>query len=118
MIVAIREKDDKKLKSFASDRIKGWPDALPVFAVELRERYRQNMGNEAFDLRATDALVDGDLAAVRCTGPKELKGKCLVLFFIKSGGNWLNYSLRASMDNVSLSQHLAYLKKQVGKPKQ
>jgi len=115
MIVAIREKDDKKLRSFASDRIKGWPAALPVFAVELRERYRQNMGNERFDLRASESLVEDDLAAVRCTGPKELGGKCLVLFFIKTDKGWLNYSLRASMDNVPLTEHLANLKKEIHK---
>lgn len=112
MIVAIREKDDKKLKSLASDRIKGWREALPAFAVELREKYRWNMGDEKFDLRPTAALVEGDLAAVRCTGPKELKGKCLVLFFIKSDGCWLNYTMRAAMENVPLSDWLAKIKKQ------
>jgi protein involved in polysaccharide export with SLBB domain len=115
MIVAIREKNDKKLQTFASDRIKGWPAALPIFAVELRERYRQNTGNERFDLRASESLVEGDLAAVRCTGPKELKGKCLVLFFIKTNSGWLNCSLRASMDDAPLTEHLANLKKQVRK---
>ncbi len=113
MIVAIREKDDKKLRSFTSDRIKGWPAALPVFAVELREHYRQNMGDEKFDLRASESLVEGDLAAVRCTGPKELKGKCLVLFFVKSEGHWLNYSLRASMENMPLAEQLGNFRKQV-----
>ncbi len=115
MIVAIREKNDKKLQTFASDRIKGWPAALPVFAVELREHYRQSTGNERFDLRAGESLVEDDLAAVRCTGPKELQGKCLVLFFVKSGGHWLNYSLRASMENVPLAEHLANLKKEIRK---
>lgn len=110
MIVAIREKDDAKLRALASDRIKGWPEALPQFAVELRERYRQSTGNEAFDMRAGESLVDGDFAAVRCTGPKELNGKCLVLFFVKTNNGWLNYSLRASMENVPLADSLAALK--------
>jgi serine/threonine protein kinase len=115
MIVAIREKDNDTLRSLATDRIKGWRDALPVFATELREHYRQNMGNEAFDLRASESLVEGDLAAVRCTGPAELKGKCFVLFFVKTAGGWRNYSLRASMDNVPLSEHMANLKKGIEK---
>jgi tRNA A-37 threonylcarbamoyl transferase component Bud32 len=115
MIVAIREKDNDTLKALATDRIKGWRDALPVFATELREHYRQNMGNEAFDLRASESLVEGDLAAVRCTGPAELQGKCLVLFFVKTADGWRNYSLRASMDNVPLSEHMANLKKEIEK---
>ena len=115
MIVAIREKDNDTLRTLATDRIKGWRDALPVFATELREHYRQNMGNEAFDLRASESLVEGDLAAVRCTGPAELKGKCLVLFFVKTADGWRNYSLRASMDNVPLSEHMANLKKEIEK---
>ena len=115
MIVAIREKDNDTLKSLATDRIKGWRDALPVFATELREHYRQNMGNEAFDLRASESLVEGDLAAVRCTGPEELQGKCLVLFFVKTADGWRNYSLRASMENVPLSEHMANLKKEIEK---
>jgi len=115
MIVAIREKDNDTLRSLATDRIKGWRDALPVFATELREHYRQNMGNEAFDLRASESLVEGDLAAVRCTGPAELQGKCLVLFFVKTAEGWRNYSMRASMDNVPLSEHMANLKKEIEK---
>ena len=110
MIVAIREKDDAKLRTLASDRIKGWPESLPQFAVELRERYRQNTGNESFDMLADESLVDGDFAAVRCTGPQELKGKCLVLFFLKTNNVWLDYSLRASMENVPLADSLAALK--------
>jgi serine/threonine protein kinase len=115
MIVAIREKDDNKLRSLACDRVKDWRDALPVFAVELREHYRQSTGNESFDMRAGESLVDGDLAAVKCTGPKELTGKCLVLFFVKTADGWRNHSLRASMENVPLAQHMANLKKEIQK---
>jgi tRNA A-37 threonylcarbamoyl transferase component Bud32 len=115
MIVAIREKDDNKLRSLACDRVKGWRDALPVFAVELREHYRQSTGNESFDMRAGESLVDGDLAAVKCTGPKELTGKCLVLFFVKTADGWRNHSLRASMENIPLAQQMANLKKEIQK---
>jgi capsular polysaccharide biosynthesis protein len=110
MIVAIREKNDAKLKSLASDQVKGWPDALPVFAVELREHFRQFTGNENFDLKTGESLVEGDLAAVRCTGPVELEGKCLVLFFVKTKEGWRNYSLRNSTVGNSLEKHLADLK--------
>lgn len=110
MIVAIREKNDAKLKSLASDQVKGWPDALPVFAVELREHFRQFTGNENFDLKAGESLVEGDLAAVRCTGPVELEGKCLVLFFVKTKEGWRNHSLRNSTVGNPLEKHLAELK--------
>ncbi len=40
MLVAIRDKDDVSLKALTTDRIKGWPDALPQFAIEMRERFR------------------------------------------------------------------------------
>ena len=113
MIVAIREKDDAKLKALASDRIKGWRDALPQFAVELREHYRQSTGNEGFDLRASESLVDGDLAVVRCTGPAELKGKCLVLYFVKSDDGWRSYSLRATTEGVPLPELMQGLKTQI-----
>jgi hypothetical protein len=112
MIVAIREKNNDMLQSLATDRIKGWSAALPQFATELREHYRQSTGNEAFDLRASESLVDGDLAAVRCTGPAELKGMCLVLFFVKTDDGWRNHSLRNSMENVPLAGQFADFKKE------
>jgi hypothetical protein len=115
MIVAIREKDNDTLKTLATDQIKGWREALPVFATELREHYRQIMGNEAFNLRASESLVAGDLAAVRCTGPAELQGKCLVMFFIKTADGWRNHSLRASMADVPLSELMANLTKEIEK---
>lgn len=110
MMVAIREKDDAKLKAFAADRIKGWPDALPQFAVEMREHYRQNTGNDRFDMKAGESLVEDDLGLVRCTGPAELKGKCLVLFFIRTGDGWRNHSLRAAMEDVPLADFMAGLR--------
>ena len=113
MLVAIREKDDNKLKSFATDRIKGWSEALPAFAVEMREHYRQLTGNELFDLRAVESLVAGNLAAVKCTGPKELNGIYLVLFFVKTDDGWRNHSLRNSPPGMSLAQHFANFKKEI-----
>ncbi len=113
MIVAIRERDDTQLRALASGRIKGWPEALPQFAVELREHYRQSTGDEGFDLRANGSLVDGDFAAVRCSGPAALQGKCLVLFFNKTAGGWHNCSLRAATNDVPLDQLLTTLKRQM-----
>lgn len=117
MIVAIREKDDAKLKSLATDRIKGWPEALPVFAVELREHMRQFTGDDKFDLRAGESLVDGDLGVVRCTGPAALEGKCLVLMFVRTGDGWKNQLGRSSMVDVPLAGLLAEFRKQLEKVK-
>lgn len=113
MIVAIREKDDEKLKSLATDRIKDWPDALPVFAVELRERYRQLIGDEEFDLRVTESMVKDDLGIVRCAGPELLEGKCLVLSFVKTPAGWKNSLLRNSTEDVELREHLRELERQL-----
>lgn len=113
MIVAIREKDDQKLKSLGTDRIEDWPNALPVFAVELRERYRQLVGDEQFDLRATESMMKGDLGVVRCTGPEVLEGKCLVLSFVETPDGWKNCLLRNSTEDVELRKHLAELERQL-----
>ena len=78
----------------------------------MREHFRQSTGNEAFDLRASESLVDGDLAAVRCTGPAELQGKCLVLFFVKTDGGWRNRTLRNSMESAPLAGQFADFKKE------
>ena len=59
MLAAIRDKKDDVLKSRSVDRIKGWRDALPEFAFEMRERFQQMTG-KAFDMRVTEALVEGD----------------------------------------------------------
>ena len=117
MIVAIREKDDAKLKSLAADRIKGWTESLPAFAVELREHYRQIMGDEKFEMKAGESLVDGDFGAVRCTGPAALQGKCLVMLFVKTEAGWKNQLLRAATENVALKDLLADFRKQMEKSK-
>jgi predicted Ser/Thr protein kinase len=118
MIVAIREKDDAKLKSLATVRIMGWPDALPVFAVELREHVRQATGSDRFDLRVSGSRVSGDLAVVKCTGPATLNGMCLVLNFIKTPAGWRNHSLRNSSDQTPLAEHIANLQAAILKAKQ
>ena len=115
MLVAIREKDDAKLRTCAGDRNKDWLNALPVFAVEMREHCRQLTGNEAFDLRAVESLMEGNLAAVKCTGPKELNGIYLVLFFVKTDDGWHNRSLRNSPPGTPLTQHLANFKTEMQK---
>ena len=116
-LAAIRDKDDTTLRSLASHRIPGWPDALPAFAAELRQHYRQDAGDGAFDLRATDTLVDGDLAALRCTGSKALGGRCLILFFVRESDGWRNYTLRTATAEVPLAGHLDVLKKQIARAK-
>jgi len=51
--------------------------------------------------------VEGEYAAVKCTGPKELEGKYLVLFFAKTDKGWRNCSLRNSPPGTALRKHLA-----------
>jgi serine/threonine protein kinase len=105
MLAAIRDKDDAALKNLACDRIPGWRDALPQFAIELRERFRHLTG-QPLDLWPAESMVLGDVAAVKCTGPKELEGKYLVLFFYRTAGGWKNCSLRNSLPGISLADHL------------
>jgi HEAT repeat protein len=106
LLAAIRDKEDSVLKELAVDRIKGWRDALPHFAFELRERLRQPDGTSCA-LKVGESLVAGGYAAVKCTGPKELEGKYLVLFFAKTDQGWRNCSLRNSPPSTALSKHLA-----------
>lgn len=110
MIVAIRDKDDATLRSLAIDRTPGWRDALPTFALELRERYRQLTGKDDFDLRPTDSLVKGDYGVVRCTGPAMLEGRCVIFSFVKSPEGWKNCKLQISTDDMPLDDHLAGIK--------
>lgn len=62
-------------------------------------------------MRASESLIDGDLAVVKCAGPKELKGTCLVLFFVKTEVGWRNHSLRNASGATPLGQHLASFKR-------
>jgi hypothetical protein len=106
ILAAIRDKEDNVLKDLAVDHIKGWREALPQFAFELRERVQQGTG-KPFALKVGESLVDGDYAAVKCTGPAELEGKYLVLFFARTEDGWRNCSLRNSPPTTSLDKHLA-----------
>jgi len=106
ILAAIRDKEDNVLKDLAVDRIKGWRDALPQFAFELRERVQQGTG-KPFALKVGESLVHGDYAAVKCTGPAELEGKYLVLFFARTEDGWRNCSLRNSPPATPLDKHLA-----------
>lgn len=115
LLAAIRDKEDNVLKDLAVDRIKGWRDALPQFAFELRERVQQATG-KPFALKVGESLVEGDYAAVKCTGPAELEGKYLVLFFTKTESGWRNCSLRNSPPTTPLDNHLARCIAEMQKP--
>ncbi|MCB1132870.1 MAG: tetratricopeptide repeat protein, partial [Verrucomicrobiae bacterium] len=110
MIVAIRDKDDTTLRSLAIDRTAGWRDALPTFALDLRERYRQLTGKDDFDLRPADSLVKGDYGVVRCTGPAVFEGRCVIFSFVKAPEGWKNCKLQISTEDESLENHLAGIK--------
>jgi tRNA A-37 threonylcarbamoyl transferase component Bud32 len=114
MLVAIRDKDNVALKALATDRIKGWPKALPQFAMEMRERFKQMTGKD-FTMYPTQSLVMGDVAAVKCERPKDIAGDIyLVLFFIKTDAGWKNFSLRNSPSSISLETHLRNAAKGIG----
>ncbi len=116
LIVAIREKDNATLQALATDaRIKGWRDALPVFAVELRERYRVATGTEDFDLRVGESIIEGDLAAVKCTGPKVTSGAGLALLFVKTDSGWFNQSLSVLPPGTPLTVNFAKFKEGLSK---
>jgi hypothetical protein len=106
MLAAIRDKEDDVLRELSVDRIKGWRDALPQFAFEGRERF-QHLTGKPFSLWPEESVVEGEVAAVKCTGPKELEGKHLVLFFVKTADGWRNFGLRNSPPETPLKKHLA-----------
>jgi hypothetical protein len=117
VLAAIREQDDRKLKSLATDSVKtGWRDALPTFALEARERFLEMTG-KSFLMFPAESRVEGDVAAVKCTGPKQLNGVYLVLFFSKTSEGWKNCWLRNSPAATPLAQHLDNFRKEVQKSK-
>ena len=115
-LVAIREKDEAKMRKLCIDHTKGWTDALVGhFSMELRERFRQSTGEE-FTLYPGKSLVDGSLAVVQCVAAKEmqakLKGKVLVLHFNRTAeSGWKNWTLRTGMDSQPLAEHLEQARK-------
>ncbi len=113
MLVAIREKDNTALKAGSVDRIQGWRDAWPHFSLELRERFRQMTG-KPFTMYPAWSIVRGEVAAVKCTGPKELKGVYFVLFFVRTHSGWKNFSMRNSPPSVPLETHLRKAAKAIG----
>jgi hypothetical protein len=115
MLAAIRDKDDATLKSLATDYTTGWRDALPKFALEMREHFSQMTG-QPFSMTVGESLVDGEFAAVKCDGRSELKGIYLVLFLKKTSQGWKNCSLQNSPPNVSLAQQFAGFKSRQKRP--
>jgi len=105
MLVAIRDKDDAALKAMATESFKGWTQALPKFALEMREKFLKKT-KKPFQMFAGESVVLGDVAAVKCTGPKELKGIYLALFFVKTDKGWKNFCLRNSPPTIPLATHL------------
>ncbi len=105
MLVAVRDKDDDALRKLAVDRPKEWREALPHFALEIREAFHQRTGNP-FDMKPVQSLVEGDRAVVKCTGDKKLKGIYLVLFFVKTSDGWRTWLLRNSPPSRPLSEFL------------
>jgi tetratricopeptide (TPR) repeat protein len=106
LLVAIRDKEDDVLRELSADRIEGWRDALPIFAIEAREQFRRMTG-EHFDMREEECLIQGDLAVVKCVGPEVLKGIYLVLFFERTESGWKNITMKNSPPSKSLQDHLS-----------
>jgi hypothetical protein len=89
MLAAIRDKDDDALKALPTDRVKGWGDALPQFAFEMRERF-QEMRGRPFAMQIAETAMQGGAALVKCTDPQQLNGIYLALFFVKTADGWKN----------------------------
>ena len=101
MLVAIREKDDATLRALATDKLKEWDKALPLFALEMRERFQQHMG-KPFEMYPTESFVKGDRAVVKCTGAKEVY---LVLYFVRTPDGWRNWMIRNSPLTAPLAKY-------------
>ena len=104
LLAAMRDSEDDVLRSLAADEVKGWGDALPQFAFEIRERSRQATGRP-LDLRATETRLDGRFAVVKCTAPDDPNGTCLVLYFVKTDRGWKNWMLRNSPPAIPLERY-------------
>ena len=111
LLVAIRGKDDAKMRELCIDRTKGWTDAMVGhFSMELRESFRQKTGEE-FALYPGKSLVAGDLAVVKCRAAneaqKKLNGNILVLHFCRTEAGWKNWTVRKAPETRTLDEHLA-----------
>jgi len=106
---AMGERNDQQLRALSSDSLtKGWTDAVPHFADELRTAVTHlGAGFDVF-ARIEEVLVEGDLAAVK-TAHVPQKKAYLVLFFHKTPDGWRNCSLRNSPETKPLSEHLQKL---------
>jgi hypothetical protein len=112
MLVAIRQKDDTKLKALATDSVhSGWVDALPGYPLELRERFTQ-FTSKPFTMYPAESMVKDGRAVVKCTGPKELMGDYIVLFFVKSSKGRRNWLMGKSSPNTPLADHLKPMKRE------
>lgn len=105
ILVAIRDKDDMALKTLAVDRMPGWREALPQFALEMRERFQQMRGRP-FNLMPTESLVEGDYAFVKCDDPKATSQIYLVLHFVRTDDGWRNWTLRNAPPGTPLAEQL------------
>jgi hypothetical protein len=116
LLAAMRDKEDKVMQELATGSIiKAWPDVLPQFAFELRERYQHEFG-KPLALWPVESLVDGDFAVVRCTSKEteaNLNDWCLGLIFYKmKDGTWRNAALAGARTDMSLAAFLANFKAQ------
>jgi predicted Ser/Thr protein kinase len=93
LLDAIRDKQDAALKELSADAIQRWRYALPGIARELRQSFQTQTG-KPLTMQIGESFTLGDLAGVKCTGPKELHESYLVLFFIKTKSGWRNFFLR------------------------
>lgn len=100
-IAAIRDKNDAKLTSLATNEIKQWPASLPHFALELRER-ALNLTGEELHLFPTESAIAGNRAVVRCTGSEKLRGVCLILYWVKTEQGWKNWLFRNAPETAPL----------------
>ena len=111
-LVAIREKDEKTLRELCVDRIEGWTEALVGhFSMELREKFRQQTGEEFTMYPDPSAVrVDGDQAVVVCRAvrdvQKKLGGNVLVLHFCRTEPGWKVWTIRNVPESQPIEEHL------------
>ena len=70
LLAAIRDKDEAALQRLATDQLPAWHEALPQFALEIRERHLHKTG-KPLRLWPAESLVEGEWAVVKCTGDRK-----------------------------------------------